>query len=70
MDLEGGKYVVVDKIIQEFRESNEYLNQDAFDILLLIVVTMRIQTFFHISGVLVQEDFILILKISFIKKLE
>lgn len=46
----------IDKILKEFSDSNEKLNQDSVDILLLIVIAMSIQALFNISGVLVQMN--------------
>ena len=47
-------YIHIDKILKEFSKSNEKVNQDSFDILLVIIVAMTIQTIFNLSGVLVQ----------------
>ena len=50
------EFVHIDKILKEFSKSNEKVNQDSFDILLVIIIAMTIQTIFNLSGVLVQVN--------------
>ena len=54
MNSRNIEFVRMEQILEEFSQSNEKINQDSFDILMIIILAMTVQTIFNLSGVLVQ----------------